>query len=164
MTVSHGVFLVQGQRIRVVTDLGEIAIVTKVRRTVRIQHHRLGRGDDLPVDVEATVGINEEAFARDTGEALDVIILRGVAVAVSEAGDVVRLEDEGVAAGWIDEVIRHPVDEEHVAREDVEVQYRLAGLDLVPRQQHRTVGSRLDAVIAARLYEQLVPALGVLPT
>ena len=162
MSGRHGVLLLQGNRVAVAAGFRQVAVVALIHRALAVERHRLGRSDDLTVDEEFTLGTHAEFLAGDAGEALDVVILRRLAVLVVESADIVRPEDERVAARRIHEVIGHAIHEEHIPREDVEVEHRLPGGRLLAGHQHRAERTILDAPVAGGLGEDHAPAVLIL--
>ena len=162
MMIPHGVLLVQRDGIAVAADLGQVTIITGGNLPAIVGRDRLRGVQSDAVDLELAFRVHAQAFAGHADQPLDVIVLRGIAEAVVEPGDVVRAEDEGVAALRGHEVVGYPVDEQHVSRQDIEVQERLTADGLAARQQHRTGRGLLDPPLRHGLAEDRLPAVGVL--
>ena len=162
MLRRDGVFLVQRDGVAVAAGVRQIPVITLVHRTAAVERHRFGRGHDLSVDEEFALSVDAQFLTGNAGETLHVIVLGRLAVLVVQARDRVRPEDEGVTAGRLDEMVGHPVDEEHVTGEDVEIEQRRAGRGRLAGQQHRAEGTVLDATLADGLGEDHAPAVLIL--
>lgn len=106
---------VEGGKVRI-TPISILAGHDSLKDPVRRQ---------APIDEQLRSG-NAQGISRNTGQALDVVLGFDAGRKASlDAANTGRFENEDITASWIDEIIRHFVHKDLIARVDISASDRL---------------------------------------